>query len=119
MVKVQRVEITDDLDGKVIDPDDVNRIEFEVKISGRRPVRYGLDLRTVNVERFEKDIAKYVSKAERVPSGGRAASAAPSSVSGSTGRTREIREWAQENGLAVSARGRIAAEVVEAFDAAH
>jgi hypothetical protein len=120
VAKVERVEITDDLDGKVIDADDVNRVEFEVKISGRRAVRYGLDLRTANVERFEKDITKYASKAERLTAAGRAGSAtAGVSPASSRERTRAIREWAVENGFEVSERGRIAADVIEAFDAAH
>lgn len=109
MAKVERVEITDDLDGKVIDADDVNRVEFEVKISGRRAVRYGLDLRTANVERFERDITKYASKAERLTAAGRAGSTAGVSPATSRERTRAIREWAQENGFEVSERGRIAA----------
>ncbi|WP_455710519.1 Lsr2 family DNA-binding protein [Rhodococcus globerulus] len=32
---------------------------------------------------------------------------------------RAIRDWAGKNGFDVSARGRIKADVVEAFDAAH
>lgn len=46
--------------------------------------------------------------------------------SGSSGQTRtdpaqlaKIREWAKENGHKVSDRGRIAASVVEAYEAAH
>ncbi|MFW0785266.1 Lsr2 family protein [Gordonia sp. CPCC 206044] len=117
MAKIERVEIVDDIDGKPIDPDDLNRVEFEVKISGRRAARYGLDLRTANVARFEKDITKYISKAEKVHSNGNPSSGRQSAASKE--RTREIREWAQEHGYDVSARGRLAGEIIEAFDAAH
>ncbi len=119
MAKVERVEITDDLDGKVIEADDVNRVEFEVKISGRRAVRYGLDLRTSNVEKFERDITKYASKAEKLATAGRGGSGAGTSSASSRERTRGIREWAVENGFEVSERGRISVDVIEAFDAAH
>ena len=120
MAKIERVEIVDDLDGKAIDPDDLNRVEFEVKISGRRTVRYGLDLRTSNVERFEKDITRYVNKAEKIQANGRPVSGRVSSGSGaSKEHTRAIREWAVENGYDVSPRGRLAVEIIEAFDAVH
>ncbi|WP_444546483.1 Lsr2 family DNA-binding protein [Brachybacterium paraconglomeratum] len=34
-------------------------------------------------------------------------------------RTARIREWARENGHDVSDRGRLAATIIEAYDAAH
>ena len=34
-------------------------------------------------------------------------------------RTAELRTWARDNGYAVSDRGRVAASVVQAYDAAH
>ncbi|MCX2964903.1 histone-like nucleoid-structuring protein Lsr2 [Gordonia aquimaris] len=113
---MQRIEIVDDMDGEPIDPDDFNRVEFEVKLPGRRSARYRLDLRSANVARFEAGIAEYVQMAARVPT-----------IDGPTGgstraksrqRNQAIRLWAQENGYEVSTRGRLSAELIDAFDAA-
>jgi hypothetical protein len=116
LVRIQRIEIVDDMDGEPIDPDDFNRVEFEVKLPGRRPVRYRLDLRSANVAKFEMGIAEYVQMAARVP-----ATDGPTRVSTRAEvrqRNRAIRLWAQENGYEVSTRGRLSAELIDAFDAA-
>lgn len=44
-------------------------------------------------------------------------SAAPAENTGKVSETQSIREWAQANGVPVSARGRIAAETVAAYEA--
>ncbi|ROZ86539.1 Lsr2 family protein [Gordonia sp. OPL2] len=120
VVKVERVEIIDDVDGKVIDPDDLNRVEIEVKLPGRKAARYRLDLRTTNVARLEKDLAKYIRNADQVrTSGGAGTNAAPAPNSVKQAHNRAVREWARENGYDVSSRGRLPVDVIEAFDNAH
>ncbi|UVF80080.1 histone-like nucleoid-structuring protein Lsr2 [Gordonia mangrovi] len=116
LVRIQRIEILDDMDGEPIDPDDFNRVEFEVKLPGRRPVRYCLDLRSANVARFETGIAEYVGMATRVPAGD--TTAGTSTRTQARRRNQAIRRWAQENGYEVSTRGRLSADLIEAFEAA-
>ena len=68
--------------------------------------------------------ARYVGHARKV-SGTRRSGARRSSATGAGGSTgsasnaKEIREWARERGMEVSERGRVSAEVREAYDAAH
>ncbi|MGC5257806.1 hypothetical protein ACPXCG_15760 [Gordonia sp. DT218] len=50
-----------------------NRVEFEVKLPGRLPVRYGMDVRTASVAEFEKDVGEYISNAEKMQRNGKAA----------------------------------------------
>ncbi|MDH6284844.1 Lsr2 family DNA-binding protein [Prescottella agglutinans] len=43
----------------------------------------------------------------------------PAKQTSNGGSTQQIREWANANGYTVSARGRIAADIMEAYTAAH
>lgn len=120
MAKVERVEFIDDVDGKPIDPDDLNRVELEVKLPGRRATRYALDLRSTNVTRFEKDVAKYLDNATRITRTGIARSASDAGGSGlSKDQIRQIRQWAVDAGHDLSARGRLPNSIIAAYEAAH
>lgn len=121
MAKVQRVEFIDDIDGKPIDPNDLHRVELEVKLPGRRATRYTLDLRSTNVARFEKDLAKYLDNATRIT---RAGKAQPSTRDGagsalSKEEVQAIRQWAIDAGYELSARGRLPHSVIDDYRAAH
>ncbi|MCX8557985.1 hypothetical protein EB75_04050 [Mycobacterium sp. ST-F2] len=125
------VQLVDDITGAEITDDSGERINFSV-----RGVDYQIDLSAANVAKFEKALAPYLDAATRV--GGRRArtqkAAEPTSrpaKSTSRGRGRKaakgasskeqlaaIREWAQENGYDVAARGRIKSDIVEAYHAA-
>ncbi|NMM91236.1 Lsr2 family protein [Rhodococcus sp. SRB_17] len=111
----------DDLDGKPIV--DVLGREFEFSYQG---TDYRIDLRPQNVDKIEAAFAPFLAAAAKVPSADKAhmTTQAPSSSrstgSGrSTDRLKAIREWARKNGHDVSTRGRIKADVIDAFDAAH
>lgn len=77
---------------------------------------YEIELSRKNAQAFEKMMKPYVDAARRVRgSRGRR---------GSGGRSGKrdlaaIREWASKNGYDVSARGRVAGSIIEAYDAAH
>ncbi|MUM34002.1 Lsr2 family protein [Mycobacterium sp. CBMA361] len=109
------------------------RINFSV-----RGVDFQIDLSAANVAKFEKALAPYLDAATRV--GGRRArtqkAAEPTTRAAKAGTSRgrakkaakgasskeqlaAIREWAQDNGYDVAARGRIKAEIVEAYHAAN
>ncbi|WP_336204295.1 histone-like nucleoid-structuring protein Lsr2 [Nonomuraea sp. LPB2021202275-12-8] len=84
---------------------------------------YEIDLSGKNRDKLEKALAPFINKARAV----RAERAGRGRRAAVSGRTRamsreqsaDIRRWAKENGLAVSERGRIAATVVEKYEAAH
>ncbi|MFC7620678.1 Lsr2 family protein [Microlunatus sp. GCM10028923] len=103
----------DDLDGKPIK--DGQGGTFSMSLDG---VEYEIDISNKNKEALDKALAPYLRAARRV--GGRrrrlAGGTGPARVDPS--QTRAIREWAAENGYEVSSRGRIPADVMEAYNAA-
>lgn len=117
-------ELVDDIDGSVISDESGETIEFAV--SG---VEYSIDLKSKNATEFHRKLDYYIEHATRV--GGRRrrasaaskASAAAQSSSAPAKRdpaqTRAIRQWASDQGYEINDRGRIPADIVEAFDAAH
>lgn len=79
---------------------------------------YEIDLNKKNAASLRDAMAAYVGHGRKVanaPRRGRKAST--SSNLGASAR--EIRDWARSNGHVVPDRGRVAADVREAFDAAH
>lgn len=138
--KIVTVEYVDDLDDVPVDAGSVDTVEFSY-----RGDTYSLILTAANGAQFDKDIARYIKAAKkaaiREARGARnddrrtpaqsakpksrprplatARTAAPVVKPSGRERTRAIREWATANGHNVSARGRIAATVIEAYDAAH
>jgi hypothetical protein len=113
------VRLVDDLDGGAAD----ETVEFAV--DGKL---YEADLSAANASKLRDVLAPYVGAARRsggarsggVRSGGRR-SGSTSASSGARETDREhnqaVREWARKRGLKVSERGRIPAEVLEAYSA--
>ena len=107
----QRVNIilVDDIDGGDAD---------ETVTFGLDGSTYEIDLSSKNAAKLRDAVAPYVGHARKVggrrSSGGRRAAA-----SGNGPSAREIREWARANGWNLSDRGRVAAEVRQAYEAAH
>ncbi|MEU2203596.1 Lsr2 family protein [Microbacterium oleivorans] len=97
--------ITDDIDGS----EGAETVTFSYK-----GTNYEIDLNDKNAQKLEAALEPYVSAGRKV---GRA-----SSSTASRGPKKDldaIRTWARENGHEVSDRGRIAASVVEAYEAAN
>lgn len=107
-------QLIDDIDGTEIPDGGGERIEFSV-----RGVSYQIDLSTANVAKLDKALKPFVAGAMKV--GGSRSRRTKASTNGKASKEHltAIREWARKNGHDVSDRGRIKAEVVEAFDAAH
>jgi hypothetical protein len=82
-------------------------------------VTYEIDLTSARASELRDSFATWVGHARKV--GGRSASARPAArrASRSSSDASAIRDWAKEQGLTVSERGRISAEVRQAYDAAH
>lgn len=105
-------ELTDDTDGKPAD----ETVTFA--LDGRE---YEIDLTAKNAAALRKAFDVYVKNGRRI--GGRrprSSSGAGSSSSPTKGGvdTKAVREWAGKNGYQLSARGRIPANVIEAYRAA-
>ena len=91
----------------------------ETVLFGLDGTAYEIDLSEKNAAGLRDALAPYLAHARKAASGGRrgrrtAAKSAPASVS-----ARDIREWARANGYEVPDRGRVAAEVRQAYEAAH
>ena len=92
-------------------------------------VTYEIDLSEEHASALREAFAPWVGHARRVGGRGAAgkrtsapkqAAKAPAGGGEGGGRdTGEVRTWARENGYTVSHRGRISAEILQAFDDAH
>ena len=110
MAKKTVVTVVDDLNGEPAD----TTVRF-----GLDSREYELDLTDANAEKLRDVLARYIAAGRKVSGGrhaGRAAEKPAESFSGFDPAA--VRAWAAGNGYTVSARGRIGAEVVEAFRAA-
>jgi hypothetical protein len=108
MAQKVKVLLIDDLDGSDAD----ETVSFAVD-----GVSYEIDLSSSNASDLRDAFAKWIGHARK--SGGRRAPARRSSGSTSGGDTGAIREWARANGYKVSDRGRVSAEIREAYAAAN
>lgn len=107
MAQKVQILLVDDLDGGDAD----ETIEF-----GIDGVNYEIDLSTKNAKALRDSLAGYVAEARKVASTRRRAGRRPAAAGDSPA---QIRQWARENGFDVPARGRVSAEVREAYAAAH
>jgi hypothetical protein len=111
MAKKVTVTLVDDFDGE--GPAD-ETVEFSVDGAS-----YEIDLSARNAQKLRDQFTPWIEAGRRV--GGRRRGR-PGGSGGRGGIDREqsaaIREWARRNGHKVSTRGRIPAEVIEAFHAA-
>src|SRR3954470_23130253 len=83
---------------------------------------YEIDLAEKNARELREVFSRYVSAARKVGRGGRASGGGRSRATGGRmggGEARAVREWARRKGHQVSARGRIPASVVSAYEDAH
>ena len=108
MAQIREVRLIDDLDGEAAD----ETIEFG--IDGKN---YEIDLSTANAAKLRDALASYVAAARR--SGGRRRGGSSGGAARRPAIDREqnqaIREWARKRGMKVSDRGRIPAEVLDAY----
>jgi hypothetical protein len=106
------VILEDDLDGGEAD----ETVTFSLD-----GVSYEIDLSEGNAKKLRDSLSGFVDSARRT--GGRATTrgrARGVAAAGSrSGRSAEIRAWAKAQNIKVNERGRIPAEVVEAYEKAH
>ena len=87
-------------------------------------VSYHLDLSEKNARLFDKELEKWVDVAARITGSGgvgrKRTGKAPGPSGGESGLPlAEIRSWAKANGHEVAEKGRVSAEIVRAWKAAH
>jgi hypothetical protein len=104
------VELLDDIDGKAAD----ETVTFALD-----GVTYEIDLSAKNAGKLRNNFTPFVEKARKA--GGRQAGRSGRGTGARTTHTRErsadIRAWAKQHGITVNDRGRIPAQVVEAYEA--
>lgn len=105
MARKTQVTLIDDVDGSAA----TTTIGF-----GLDGVSYEIDLGDENATKLREGFAQWIEHGRRT--GGRARRGAGAVRSSEAKR---IREWARDNGLEVSDRGRVSSEVQEAYAAAN
>jgi nucleoid-associated protein Lsr2 len=106
MAQKVAVALEDDLTGGPAD----ETVRFAV--DGKE---YEIDLNAKNAAAFRTQLAPYAERARRA---GRPLARRTGRTAASRQRSGDIRAWAKQQGLAVSARGRFPASVVEQYEAA-
>ena len=106
MAQKVNIILVDDLDGNEAD---------ETVTFGLDGTTYEIDLTDSNAAALREALSGYVGHARKVTGGARRGRKAASSSS----NTKDVREWAKGQGMDVSERGRISADVQQAYDTAH
>ncbi|MEZ5209913.1 Lsr2 family protein [Gordonia sp. (in: high G+C Gram-positive bacteria)] len=107
MAKRTKIQIVDDIDGAELDDYETVRWSLDGK-------SYEFDTSPEHAAEFRDAVATYVAASRVI--GGRSTRRASAAKSADT---RAIRAWASENGHSVSDRGRIPADIIAAYEAAH
>ena len=105
----QRTQIlyVDDMDG--------SKAEGTVRF-GLGGADYEIDLSKKHADQFARDIGPYIAAARKLSSSSRRAARGPRSARHDQS---DVRAWARSQGLKVSDRGRIPADVLARYQSAH
>ena len=112
MAQKVHIVLVDDLDGS----EATESVSF-----GLDGTSYEIDLNDANAAALREALSGYVGHARKVGSARRGGRKSASSSAATTdgASAKEIRDWARANGYDVPDRGRVSADVRQAFDAAH
>jgi Lsr2 len=100
------VVLEDDLDGGPAD----ETVRFAVDGTG-----YEIDLNASSAAAFRQQLAPYIEHARRT---GPRVRPQPGRTAASRGRSADIRAWAKDQGITLSGRGRIPADIARQYEAA-
>ncbi|OLT14332.1 nucleoid-associated protein Lsr2 [Pseudonocardia sp. CNS-139] len=106
MAKQTIVTLVDDLDGGEAE----ESVEFAV--DGKS---YEIDLSSANSQKLRDALAPFVAAARRAGTGRRRSAGTSTRSAVDREQNQAIREWAQQQGMKISERGRIPASVLEAY----
>ena len=105
---------------QVVLVDDIDGGEAEESVSfALDGASYEIDLSEGNAEALREALAPWIGHARRVSGRGRPRSGGGRAKPSRRPDLSEVRAWARENGYEVSDRGRLSAELTDAYDAAH
>jgi len=115
MAQKINVTLVDDIDGGDAD----ETVTFALDGTS-----YEIDLSAANAARLRDTFATYVGSARRAGRGSGAGGARKSAgrrggASLDRSQVQHVRQWARDNGLKVSERGRISADILAKYQAAH
>jgi hypothetical protein len=108
MAQKVNIILVDDLDGGTAD----ENVQF-----GLDGTSYEIDLSAANAAELRSSLERFVQAARKTSAGRttRTKTASPSRSNDSA----QIRQWARDNGYTVNSRGRIQAEIQEAYQKAN
>ena len=109
MAQKVQVILVDDMDGGAAE----ETVSFSLD-----GVSYELDLSKKNAAKLRDSFAQYVASARRVSGRGRGRGRGRAGATRGTD-TSAIRQWARDQGLKVSDRGRVPADILAKYEAAH
>ncbi|QQM67181.1 histone-like nucleoid-structuring protein Lsr2 [Actinomyces weissii] len=99
--------------------DDIDGSEATQTVTfGLDGATYEIDLNDEHAAALRESMEEWVAKAHRVAGRASRRRGAAGRSSASSSENQKIRDWARENGIEVSDRGRISAEIREAYAAA-
>ena len=110
MAQKVNIVLVDDLDGSEAS---------ETVTFGLDGSTYEIDLNDANAAALREALAGFLGHARKTTGGSRRTRRSAGSSSSSSSHTKDVREWAKAQGMEVSERGRISADVQQAYDAAH
>lgn len=108
MAKRVITTLEDDLDGS----EAIETINFSID-----GTEYEIDLNDAHANELRGAMNKYTSVARKTA--GRARPARKPAAGIGANDTKAVRAWAIENGIAISSRGRVQADVIARYEAAH
>ena len=112
-MKKQITQLVDDLDGSIIENGGTT-VRFALE--GRQ---YEIDLSASNADRLRAALAPFISAGRAASGGARSSAGSRRPSRNASSELAAIRSWAQSHGHKVGDRGRISAEVREAYERAH
>jgi hypothetical protein len=110
MAKKTVVILSDDLDGSEAS----ESIQFALD-----GTEYEIDLNNDNANELRGALERFTAVARKTSGGRSRPSGRKSSSSHGGPDAKAVRQWAAENGIQVNTRGRIQADIVEKYEAAH
>ena len=109
MARKTVVEWVDDIDGSAAS----ETVTFTIDGS-----RYEIDLSEKNAKKMREGLRPWVDAGQRIGGSRRRRAVGTGGVSVDRKQSADIREWARKSGYEVARRGRIPAEVLDAYRAA-
>jgi hypothetical protein len=110
MAQKVNIILVDDLDGGSAD----ENVKF-----GLDGVNYEIDLSAANATELRSSLERFIGAARKASGGTGRAGRTKAPTGGRSHDSAQIRQWARENGYTVNSRGRIQAEIQEAYQKAN